>query len=148
MTESQPQQLSLQRIYLKDVSFEVPNSISIFQSDWQPTVDIQLNVQNKLLETNHYEVVLRITITVNSAEKVAYLLEVQQAGLFVISGIPGEALGRLLAAYCPSILFPYAREAISDLVGKGSFPQLLLAPVNFDLLFDEAMERQAGETLQ
>ncbi len=145
MAESQ-EQLSLQRIYLKDVSFEAPNTPAVFKTEWQPTINVELNVRNAAIDTGYYEVILAITITVKNENQVVYLLEVQQAGLFFITGITGDALGRLLAAYCPTILFPYAREAISDLVGKGSFPQLLLAPVNFDALLDEAVQKQQNST--
>lgn len=142
MTDSQ-QQLSLQRIYLKDVSFEAPSTPDIFKEAWQPEVNVNLNVRNNLIEPNYYEVVLAITVTVTQQQKTVYLLEVQQAGLFFIQGLEGDLLNRLLATYCPTILFPYVREVISDLVGKGSFPQFLLAPVNFDALFEEASKQKA-----
>ncbi len=146
--EKSSEQFTIQRIYLKDVSFEAPNTPAIFRTQWQPTINIQLSAKNGYLEDNLYEVVLAITLTVNNGEKVSYLLELQQAGLFFIHGIEGGHLARVLGAFCPTILFPYAREAISDLVGKGGFPQLLLAPVNFDALFDEAIQKQQANLAQ
>ncbi len=151
---SEPQEkFNLQRIYIKDLSFEAPNTPMVFKSDWQPAVNIELRTQHQLVEEFHYEVVLVVRVTVNNDQKVAYLLELQQAGLFFVSGVAADALVQVLNAYCPTILFPYARETVSDLVTKGSFPQLLLAPVNFDALLNDAlrkkqMEQETGAMLQ
>jgi preprotein translocase subunit SecB len=135
-------QLGIQKIYVKDVSFEAPNSPKVFTEEWKPTVDIQLNNNARTLEKNVHEVVLAITVTVKFADKTVYLVEVHQAGIFNISGVPEQHLPAMAATVCPNILFPYAREAISDLVTRGGFPQLLLAPVNFDALYSQEMQRQ------
>ena len=146
--EEAGQQFALQRIYIKDLSFESPNSPGIFAQEWQPKMNLDLNNKTTRVGDNTYEVVLSITITVNNGEdNVAFIIEVQQAGLFLAEGFEAEPLQHLLGSYCPTILFPYAREAVSDIVGKGSFPQLLMTPVNFEALFAQA-KKQQGETGQ
>lgn len=136
-------QFSLQRIYIKDLSFESPGSPDTFRKEWKPEINLDLNSQNKKVQDNIYEVVLSVTVTAKNDDGVAFLVEVQQAGLFQISGMPEAQLKQLLGAYCPNILFPYARETVSDVITRGSFPQLLLAPVNFDALYADAIKRQA-----
>lgn len=138
-------QFALQRIYLKDLSFESPNSPVVFQEQWQPQVNLDLNTSHTKINENQYEVVLSLTVTAKLGEKVAYIVEVQQAGIFLVQGIEGPQLGQMLGAYCPTILFPYAREAIDNSVNKGSFPSLMLAPVNFDAIYAQALERQQQE---
>lgn len=133
---------TIQRIYIKDASFEVPLSPAIFREEWQPEVDVDLQTQSQLLEDTVYEVVLHITVTVKMGKKVAFLAEVQEAGIFVVKGLPQEQLAHALGSMCPQILYPYAREMISDLVVRGGFPQLLLAPVNFDALYLQQLEKQ------
>jgi preprotein translocase subunit SecB len=146
-TENQNQpQFALQRIYLKDLSFESPNSPAVFQEQWKPQVSLDLNTSHsKLSEEGQYEVVLSLTVTAKMGEKVAYLVEIQQAGVFMIKGVEGQQLGHMLGAYCPNILFPYAREAIDGVVNKGSFPSLMLAPVNFDAIYAQALKRKQEE---
>ncbi len=145
-SEGGPQsQFGLQRIYIKDLSFEAPSAPMVFKTEWKPDVNMELNNKSTKVEDDFFEVVLSITVTVKNADQVAYIVEIQQAGLFLIKGVEEKQLPHLLGSYCPGILFPYAREAISDLVGKGSFPQMLLAPVNFDALFAEAMKRRQAE---
>lgn len=137
--------LTIQRIYIKDLSFESPESPKIFANvDWKPEVNIELSVKNQNLENHLYEVVLLITVTLVHEKKTVLLSEVQQAGIFTIEGIDGENLNHLLSSYCPNILFPYAREAISDVVVRGGFPQLLLAPINFDALYEESKKKAAS----
>lgn len=144
MTDTAQPQFALQRIYLKDTSFEVPNAPRVFLQAWNPDISIDLATGMAQLEDgNHYEVTLSLTVTAKNDNQVAFLVEVQQAGIFQAIGFPDEELAPLLGAYCPNLLFPYAREAISDLVGKGSFPQLLLQPINFDAVFAENQRRLA-----
>lgn len=144
MTDTAQPQFALQRIYLKDASFEVPNAPRVFLQAWNPEISIDLATGMAQLEDgNHYEVTLSLTVTAKNDNQVAFLVEVQQAGIFQAIGFPDEELAPLLGAYCPNLLFPYAREAISDLVGKGSFPQLLLQPINFDAVFAENQRRLA-----
>lgn len=149
MAEAQQNQgqFTLQRIYVKDLSFETPNAPKTFLSAWQPEVNIELSTQaNRLEDGKNYEVVLSLTVTAKNDNSTAFLVEVKQAGIFTIEGVPESQLAHLLGAYCPNVLFPFARETISDVVTRGSFPQLLLAPVNFDAVFAEAQrKRQATE---
>lgn len=137
------QNFTIQRIFLKDVSFEAPNSPSVFQQDWNPEVDLDLDSQSRELAEGVYEVVLRLTVTVKNSDENAFLCEVQQGGIFTVSGMEASQLAHCLGAFCPNILFPYARETVSSLVVKGTFPQLNLAPVNFDALFMNYLESQA-----
>ena len=139
------QQFAIQKIYLKDVSFESPNSPQSFTSDKQPQINVQINSSNQGVAEDTYEVVLEITVTAKHDDKTAFLAEVKQAGIFTISGFPQESLGGMIGAFCPETLFPYAREAVSELVSKGGFPQLLLAPVNFNALYTQQMQQQAAE---
>jgi len=136
MSESTNQQeFNIQRVYLKDVSFECPNSPTIFQKEWQPEVKLDLDTRSSKLADNVFEVVLSLTVTAKEGEDTAFLCEVQQAGIFSIGELDEGQLAHCLGAFCPNILFPYARETIASLVTRGSFPQLNLAPVNFDALF-------------
>ncbi|MCW9012536.1 MAG: protein-export chaperone SecB [Gammaproteobacteria bacterium] len=150
MSEEQnnQQQFAIQKIYLKDVSFESPNAPGVFSDgQWQPEVNVQLNTEGKSLSDGIHEVILTVTVTAKQQENTAFLVEVKQAGVFQMSGFPQEQLGGMLGAYCPEVLFPFAREAIADLVAKGGFPQLLLSPVNFNALYMQHQQQQAqGES--
>jgi preprotein translocase subunit SecB len=134
-------QLQLQKVYVKDASFEVPGAPQIFQEQGQPQV--QLNLEHKVgaLAENVYEVVLTVTVTCKLEEKTAYLAEVQQAGVFGIAGFDAASRDAVLATYCPNVLFPYARQMISDLIQNGGFPPFLLQPINFDALYAEQQRR-------
>jgi preprotein translocase subunit SecB len=134
-------QLALLRVYLKDVSFETPNSPAVFMQESNQNVELQLNTAVNQLDENTYEVILRITVTAMQEGKTAFLAEVQQAGLFALKGFDDAQKGAMLAAYCPNTLFPFARQAIADLVMKGGFPQLLLAPINFEALHAQSAAR-------
>ena len=140
-------EFGLQRIYVKDLSFEAPHAPQVFTENWQPHVTVGLNTQVAPLGNDHLEVVLVVTVTVKSGEKTAYHVEVQQAGIFVARDVPEQDRGPLVGIVCPNILFPYAREAIDNLVTRGSFPALMLAPVNFDALYQQAV-KQAQEKAQ
>lgn len=133
--EQQGPAFNIQRIYTKDISFETPNSPAIFQKEWKPEVKLDLDTRSNKLADDVYEVVLALTVTAKLGEEVAFLAEVQQAGIFSISGLDENQMAHSVGSYCPNILFPYAREAIASLVSRGTFPQLNLAPVNFDALF-------------
>lgn len=147
---NQPQvQFALQRIYVKDLSFESPKAPAVFQTQWNPQVNLDLNTRHNKLQDDIYEVVLSLSATVtNGAEDVTFIAEVQQAGIFAISGLDENSMRHTLGAFCPNILFPYAREAIDNLVSRGSFPPLMLAPVNFDALFAQAEQRRLAEADQ
>lgn len=135
-------QFALQKIYLKDTSFEAPNSPAVFQENWQPQVNLNLATAARDAGEDLKEVVLTVTVEAKDKDRTAFLIEVQQAGLFVTKGFSQQELGPLLGAYCPNILFPYARETVSDLVTRGGFPQLLLQPVNFDELYTRHVQQQ------
>lgn len=137
---TQEKQFSIQKIYTKDISYETPNAPKIFREKWEPSVDFNLGTHVDKLEEGVFEVTLTVTITVKSAETTAYLVEVNQAGIFTLENFSEQELPPMLGSFCPNILFPYAREVVSDLVAKGGFPQLLLAPVNFDALYAQHME--------
>jgi preprotein translocase subunit SecB len=138
-------QFSLQRIYLKDCSFETPMGVDAFRQQWQPKISQDLNTSANKIDDDHFEVILKLTISVQLADKTAFLVEVQQAGLFMVAGIEGPQLTHLMNTVCPTILFPYAREAIDNLALKGSFPALALPPINFDLLFARAIAQAQAE---
>ncbi|MCC5886903.1 MAG: protein-export chaperone SecB [Gammaproteobacteria bacterium] len=134
---------AMQRIYVKDISFESPRSPEIFRGNWKPRINLDLNTRSRILETDLYEVILTLSIEASAeGEQTGFIVELQQAGVFHISGLDEAQLQHTLASYCPNLLFPYARETVDSLVLKGSFPPLMLAPVNFDALYAEAMERQ------
>lgn len=136
-----PQQVefNIQRVYVKDISFECPNSPTIFKQEWAPEVSMDIDTKSTKLEDGVYEVVLSLTTTAKMGEDVAFLCEVQQAGIFSVGNLEGAQMAHCINAFCPNILFPYAREVVSSLVTRGTFPQLNLAPVNFDALFQQAL---------
>jgi preprotein translocase subunit SecB len=146
MSEATPQQkFIIQKIYTQDVSFESPNSPGIFTSEFKPALEVNLNVESRALEEGIYHVVLRVTATTKVEEHTAFLCEVEQAGIFTLQGFGEEELAYLLGAQCPNTLFPYAREAVSDLVARGGFPQLLLEPVNFEAMYHGHLQQQAAQ---
>ncbi|MDY7567544.1 protein-export chaperone SecB [Pseudomonas sp. RTC3] len=151
-TEDEAPQFSLQRIYVRDLSFEAPKSPAIFRKEWTPSVSLDLNTRQNALEGDFHEVVLTLSVTVNNGDEVAFIVEVQQAGIFLIKGLDAAAMSHTLGAFCPNILFPYARETIDSLVVRGSFPALMLAPVNFDALYAQELARMQesgeGQTVQ
>ena len=138
---------SIEKIYLKDVSFESPVAPAIFTDDWKPEINMDLNSAGKSIDENIFEVELSITVTAKNNDKTGFLVEIKQCGIFSISGMDEANLNGMLGSFCPNILFPYAREAISDLVSKGGFPQLLLAPVNFDAIYAQHLQNSNGETI-
>ena len=140
--EAQGPQFSLQRIYVRDLSFEAPKSPAIFRQQWEPSVALDLNTKQKGLEGDFHEVVLTLSVTVKNGEEVAFIAEVQQAGIFLIKNLDPASMSHTLGAFCPNILFPYAREALDNLVTRGSFPALMLSPVNFDALYAQELQRQ------
>ncbi|WP_371375811.1 protein-export chaperone SecB [Thalassotalea aquiviva] len=136
---------AIQRIYTKDVSFETPASPAVFQKEWQPEVKLDLDTRSNKLADDTFEVVLALTVTAKLGEEIAFLCEVQQAGIFTIGNMPEAQLAHTLGSFCPNTLFPYAREVVSSLVSRGTFPQLNLAPVNFDALFASYVQKRAAE---
>jgi preprotein translocase subunit SecB len=143
--DAQTPHFEIQRIYVKDISFEAPNTPQTFVEEWKPEVSLNLETKSNRVQDNMHEVVLSITATVSTSKKTAFLIEVHQAGVFIINGFKSEQLHQMLGSFCPNILFPYAREVVSDMVVRGGFPQLILAPVNFDALYEQHMSQQ-GES--
>ena len=140
------QQFVMQRIYNKDISFESPGTPDVFRKQWQPKVNVDLNTRsNAMDDQGNFEVVLSITLTAKVDDETAFLVEVQQAGIFLITGFDEEQLRRVLGTAAPNILFPYARENIDSLVVKGGFPPVMLAPVNFEALYEQALRQQAEQ---
>lgn len=146
MTDQQPQAqpvFNIEKIYVKDLSVEVPNAPAIFLDRDQPQIDMQLNTQSAPVDDGIYQTILTLTISAKIKDKVAFLVELQQAGIFRIQNLPQEAMEPALGVGCPNILFPYAREAVSDAVLKAGFPPLMLQPVNFELIY--LQQQQARE---
>jgi preprotein translocase subunit SecB len=147
VTAAEPQtdvggvQVSLQSVYLKDCSYESPNGPRLPSNQtWEPKFQLSMNTSTEELSPEAREVLLTVTVEAKQGDTTLYLVEVKQAGLFTISGASVEDLKRLIGSFCPSVLFPYAREVISDLIVKGGFPNFLLPLVNFDALFNQAQQ--------
>lgn len=147
MTEQQQPAMpvfQVEKIYVKDLSLEVPGAPAIFLEREAPHIDIQINTHSAPLEGGVFQTVLTVTATAKVQDKTAFLVEVQQAGIFRIQNIPQEAMEPMLAVGCPNILFPYARESISDAVLRAGFPPLLLQPVNFEAMYMQQHQKQAA----
>ena len=138
---------SLQRIYVKDISFEAPNSPEVFKQPFKPKVSLDLNTKSTKVADEQYEVVVKVTAKVNDNDTgtTSFLAEIEQAGLFRIAGIEGAQLDQTLGAFCPNLLFPYARECVDSLVNRGGFPPLMLAPVNFEAMYAQRKQREAQQ---
>lgn len=139
---------AIQRIYLKDISFETPMGVEAFTKQFKPNIQQDLNVQVKQLDETTHEVALLLTITAKMDGRTVFLVEVKQAGIFSIVGFDGVQLSQVINTSCPQILFPYAREAIDSILNRGGFPPLMLAPINFDAVFLQAVgiAKQKAET--
>lgn len=138
-------QFNVQRIYTKDISFESPNSPAVFQKEWKPEIKLDIDTRTQELSANLYEVVLSVTVTATNEGETGFLCEVQQAGIFAIGELPDNNKAHMLGSYCPNLLFPYAREVVSNLVNRGTFPVLNLAPVNFDAIFAQYVQKRQQE---
>jgi preprotein translocase subunit SecB len=134
----------IERIYVKDVSLEVPNAPQIYQEQHAPQVEVQINNQAQQFADGLYEVTITVTVTAKSGERTVFLAEAAQAGIFAVRGVPKEDLDPLLGIACPTILYPYARETVSDLVTRGGFPPVLLAPVSFEALYAQRVQQLRG----
>jgi preprotein translocase subunit SecB len=143
--EEQTQQagFSIEKIYLKDASLEIPNAPQIFTDRSQPQVGVELSNFAQQLEDNIFEVAIKVTVTSKIEDKTVFLVEVTQAGIFQIRGVPEENLEMIVGITCPNILFPYARESVSDLVVRAGFQPVLLNPINFEALFAQQKQQQA-----
>lgn len=141
-------QFSVEKIYVKDVSFEVPNAPQVFNEQLQPQLQMNLNQRVQRVADNLFEVVLGITLTCTAGEKTAYLAEVQQAGLFGLAGFDEQTLDGMLGTHCPGVLYPYARQTIGDLIQAGGFPPFLMQPINFEALYAEGLRQRAAQAQQ
>ena len=145
MSEEQVQpQLALERIYTKDIAFEVPGA-QVFTKQWQPELNINLSSAAEKIDPNHYEVSLKVVVQATNESETAFIVDVTQSGIFLVDGVEEDRLPYVLGDYWPNSLFPFLREAVNDLVTKGSFPQLLLTPINFDAEFEANMQRLQAE---
>ena len=135
----------IQRIYVKDLSLEVPNSPKIFLEKWEPQLSLDLHTQTNKIDENVHEVILTVTATAKLGEQSAFLIEVKQAGIFSLAGFPEDQIRPMLGSFCPNILYPYAREAVTDAVIRAGFPQLYLSPVNFDALYAQNEKNLAAD---
>lgn len=141
------QQFAIQKVFMKDMSFESPNVPAIFTEEWTPDINLQLNSNAKQVGEGTFEVVVSVTVTAKLGEKTAYLVEVQQGGIFTVSGFDQAQMGHMLGAFCPNVLYPFAREAIADLIGKGGFPPVYLAPINFDALYAQKIQEMQAQVV-
>jgi preprotein translocase subunit SecB len=145
MTEAEQQtKFGIQRLFVRNISFESPMAPDVFLSTWKPQIKIDLNTQHKALGDDRHEVILRLTVTATLEDKTAFLAEVEQGCIATVVGFADAQKSQMIGAYIPSMLFPYAREAIDNLVTRGSFPALMLAPVNFDALYQQRLQQQAA----
>ena len=143
---SADKRLSITKIYLKDSSFESPQSPAIFRrQDWKPTTNLNLRSSHEPVEGPLHEVVLTLTVEAKEEDKTCFLIELQQAGLFEISGYDEQEFKAIVGSFCPNILFPYARESIASMVQKGGFPEFVLQPINFDALYMQAQAQAAAQ---
>ena len=142
-----PKQISLQRIYLKDASVEVPLAPQVFTRQWQPQIDVQVGTNTTPLGDDLFQVMLSVTVTAKQGSDVGFLVEVHQGGIFQLAGFAaGEPEQQaILAGYCPGVIFPFARETVADLVQRTGFPPVLLQPINFEALYIEHLARQRAQ---
>ena len=138
MADTQPE-FAIQRLYIKDSSFEAPNAPAIFREKWEPEVNLDLNNHHEKITDGVYEVTLKGTVSVKSSDTIAFVAEVTYAGVFTIKNFEKEQFDQVIHSFCPNVLFPYMRETVTDMVNRGSFPQLVLAPVNFDALYQQQL---------
>ena len=135
--KEQQVEIAIQRLYTRDLSFESPKAPHVFTSEKSPKIQLDLSTKSRKLDEAVFEVELCVTVTADAEGESIFIAEVEQCGIFKIKGIEGEGLSRILGAYCPGVLFPYVRETIDYLTTKGSFPPLMLAPVNFEALYQQ-----------
>lgn len=147
MSDEQPtqRQFLVQRIYTKDISFEAPNSPAIFQENWTPEIKVGLSSETRKPGNDNLEVTLKVSVEAKHEDKTVFLVEVQQGGLFLAQGFSEQEMEAVIGVAAPNVLFPYARETISDLVTRGSFPQFVLQPVNFEALYAQQRQAKAAE---
>ncbi len=144
--ETPQKQIAIQKLYLKDFSFESPNSPKVFtNAEWKPKTNLNLRSAHAGVSDDIHEVILTITVEAKHDDTTLFLVEVHQAGLFLVSGYPKEEFEAIVGSFCPGTLFPYAREAIASIVSRGGFPEFLLQPINFDALYAESRRQAAAQ---
>ena len=137
---------NIEKIYVKDLSLEIPHAPQIFLEQTNPQIEVQLNTQAALIEGDVYEVIITNTVTAKIGEKVMFLIEAKQAGIFRLINLPKEDMEPVLAVMCPNILFPYLREVVSNIAVRAGFAPVTLNPVNFDVLYHQQKLEQAAAT--
>jgi len=142
-TAAATQQLLLQKIYVKDLSFESPKAPTVFTTNVQPQTQISIRTGSQTIAQNTFEVTLTLTVEAKEQEATIFLIEIAQAGIFYIEGYTAEEQAVLIGTFCPNTMYPFAREAIADVIGRGGFPQFLLQPINFDALYAQAVRERA-----
>lgn len=145
MSEVQPT-FQIEKIYVKDLSLEIPNAPQVFLQTEQPQLEVQINSEAAQFAEGMFEVTVSVTVTARAGERTVFLAEAVQAGIFAVRNVPEADLEPLLAVGCPNVLYPYVRETISDLVTRGGFPPVLLAPVSFDALYAQRAQQRSGGT--
>ncbi len=145
MTEQQQTVFNIEKIYVKDLSLELPNAPQVFLQGEQPQLEVQLGNASNSIDGVLFEIEVSVTVTARIGDKTAFLVEVVQAGIFQIRGVPDADLPAVLGVVCPNVLFPYARETVSDIVSRSGFPPVILAPVNFEALYQQQLAQQAGD---
>lgn len=147
MSEAQPS-FSIEKLYVKDLSLEIPNAPQVFLEAGNPELDVQVRNESTPFGDGLFEVVVTVTVTARSGEKTLFLAEAAQAGIFAIRGVPEGEMGPLLGIVCPTVVYPYVRETISDIVLRGGFPPVLLAPVSFEALYAQRAQESAGPKIE
>lgn len=142
-SSQQVHEFNILRLYIKDLSYEAPNTPESLQATQQPQIELNLQTSSNKIAEDIYEVVLQVTVTAKAAEKTTFLVELKQAGVFTIKGFAPEEIEHMCGSFCPNILFPYAREVVSETISRGGFPPLYLAPINFDAMYQES-KKQTG----
>ena len=140
-----PATFQIEKVYVKDLSLEIPNAPQVFTEQTQPQIDVQIESAESRFQQDYYEVTLSVTVTARAGERVLFLAEAVQAGIFAVRNVPEAELAPLLGIACPNLLFPYVRETISDLVTRGGFPPLLLSPISFEQLYLQRLQQQGAK---
>ncbi|GJL74602.1 MAG TPA: protein-export chaperone SecB [Nitrosomonas sp.] len=148
MSEQQQPAFNIEKIYVSDLSLEIPNAPSIFLEREAPQVNLQLNTKNQTIDEGLYEVQVMVTVTAKVKDKVMFLVEVHQAGIFRIRNVPEKEIAPVLGIGCPNILFPYVRETVSDTVTRAGFPPVILNPVNFEAIYNQSQQRAGSESTE
>lgn len=143
--QQQPATFQIEKVYIKDLSLEIPGAPQVFMDQAQPELEVRIDAGSSQFGDGYFEVTVTATVTARAGERTLFLVEVVQAGIFALRNVPAEELGPLLGIACPTILYPYAREAVSDIVTRGGFPPVLLSPISFEQLYLQRVQNQSGD---